>query len=120
MLDLAAETVRQHGLVNVDYVLGRETDPRLSPRSLDMAFIAHSYHEFSEPEAMMEGILRSLKPSGRLVIVEYAKEITLAPAAPLHKMSFEEIRQDIEPMGFELERILDFLPLQHALIFTVR
>jgi precorrin-6B methylase 2/cytochrome c553 len=120
MLDLAAETVRQHGLVNVDYVLGRETDPRLPPSSLDFAFIAHSFHEFSQPETIMEAIRRSLKPAGRLVIVEYAKENHLAPAAPLHKMSFNEIREEIEPMGFELERILDFLPVQHGLIFSVR
>jgi len=120
MLDLAAETVRQHGLVNVEYVLARATDPRLSPASLDLVFIAHSYHEFSEPERIMEAIRRSLKPAGRLVIVEYAKENTRAPAAPLHKMAFNEIREEIEPMGFELERILDFLPVQHGLIFTVR
>jgi len=120
MLDLAAETVRQHGLVNVDYVLGKETDPRLPPGSLDMVFIAHSYHEFSQPETIMEAIRRSLKPGGRLVIVEYAKERTLAPAAPSHKMSFDEIREEIEPTGFDLERILDFLPFQHGLIFTVR
>ena len=120
MLELAAETVRKHGVVNVEYVLGSETDPRLSPRSIDMVFIAHAYHEFSQPETIMEAIRRSLKPAGRLVVVEYAKENTRAPASPLHKMSFDEIREEIEPMGFELERILDFLPVQHGLIFTVR
>jgi hypothetical protein len=35
-------------------------------------------------------------------------------------MSFDEIRNEIEQMGFDLERILDFLPMQHGLIFTVR
>jgi precorrin-6B methylase 2/mono/diheme cytochrome c family protein len=120
MLDLAADTVKQHGLVNVDYVLGKPTDPKLAQRSLDMVFIAYSYHEFSEPETIMEAVRRSLRPGGRLVIVEYAKESTLAPASSLHKMSFAEIRNEIEPMGFELERILDFLPMQHGLIFTLR
>lgn len=120
MLNLAAETVRQHGLVNVEYVLGNETDPRLPPGSVDIAFIAHSYHEFSQPETIMEAIRRSLKSDGRLVVVEYAKERKLAPASPLHKMSFDEIREEIEPIGFDLERILDFLPAQHGLIFTVR
>jgi precorrin-6B methylase 2/mono/diheme cytochrome c family protein len=120
MLDRAAETVKQHGLVNVDYVLGKERDPRLPQVSLDMVFIAYSYHEFSEPETIMEAVRRSLKPGGRLVIVEYAKESKLAPASSLHKMSFAEIRSEIEPMGFELERILDFLPMQHGLIFTLR
>jgi SAM-dependent methyltransferase len=120
MLDLAREAVREHGLVNVDYVLGRDTDPRLPPASLDMAFIAHSYHEFVQPEKIMEAIRRALKPDGRLVIVEYAKESRLAPASRLHTMSFDEIREEIEPIGFDLDRILDFLPLQHGLVFTVR
>jgi precorrin-6B methylase 2/cytochrome c553 len=120
MLDLAREAVRQHGLVNVDYVLGRDTDPRLPPASLDVAFIAHSYHEFAEPEKIMDAIRRALKPDGRLVIVEYAKERRLAPASPLHTMTFDEIREEIEPIGFDLDRILDFLPVQHGLIFTVR
>jgi precorrin-6B methylase 2/cytochrome c553 len=120
MLDLAREAVRAHGLVNVDYVLGRAGDPRLPPASLDMAFIAHSYHEFAQPETIMEAIRRALKPDGRLVIVEYAKENRLAPASRLHTMSFDEIREEIEPIGFDLDRILDFLPVQHGLIFTVR
>jgi ubiquinone/menaquinone biosynthesis C-methylase UbiE/mono/diheme cytochrome c family protein len=120
MLELAGQTVTQHGLVNVDYVRGTGKDPRLAPRSVDLVFIAHSYHEFADPETMMEAIRRSLKPGGRLVIVEYAKEKKLAPASSRHKMSFDEIRSEIEPMGFELDRILDFLPTQHGLIFTVR
>ena len=33
MLDRAAATVKQHGLTNVDYVLGTATDPRLTARS---------------------------------------------------------------------------------------
>jgi SAM-dependent methyltransferase len=120
MIDLARTTVEERGLDNVDYVLGRERDPKLPRSSLDMVFIAHAYHEFSDPEAIMEAVRRSLKPGGRLVIVEYAKERKLAPASPLHKMSFDEIRGEIETMGFDLDQILDFLPVQHGLIFTVR
>jgi ubiquinone/menaquinone biosynthesis C-methylase UbiE/mono/diheme cytochrome c family protein len=120
MLDRTAETVKQHQLANVRFVRSTERDPRLPPQSVDVVFIAHSYHEFGDPETMMEGVRRSLKPGGRLVIVEYAKEKKLAPASTLHKMSFDEIRSEIEPMGFELDRLLDFLPTQHGLIFTVR
>src|SRR5262245_16718018 len=120
MLDRTAETVKQHELANVRFVRSTERDPKLPPQSVDVVFIAHSYHEFGDPETMMEGVRRSLKPGGRLVIVEYAKEKKLAPASALHKMSFDEIRSEIEPMGFELDRLLDFLPTQHGLIFTVR
>jgi putative heme-binding domain-containing protein len=120
MLDAAAETVKQHHLSNVEFVLATEDDPRLPDRSLDMVFIAHSYHEFADPEAVMSRVWRSLKPDGRLVVVEYAKEVPAAPASSLHKMAFDEMRGEIEPVGFTLDRILDFLPVQHGLIFTVR
>jgi ubiquinone/menaquinone biosynthesis C-methylase UbiE len=120
MLDRVAETVRQHRLTNVDYTLAGENDPRLPKGALDLVFIGHAYHEFADPEMIMAAVKRSLKPDGRLVVVEYAKENPAAPASSLHKMSFDEMRGEIEPMGFELDRILDFLPVQHALVFTVR
>jgi putative heme-binding domain-containing protein len=117
MLDLSAGTVRQHGLTNVEYALATETDPRLPENSIDLVFIAYAYHEFSQPEAIMSAVRRALKPNGRVVILEYAKENNLAPASGLHRMSFVEIRSEIEPMGFTIDRLLDFLPLQHGAIF---
>ena len=71
MLDSTADTVKQHGLANVRFVRSSEKIWKLPPRSIDIVFIAHSYHEFGDPESMMDGVRRSLKPGGRLVIVEY-------------------------------------------------
>ena len=59
-------------------------------------------------------------PGGRFVVLEYAKESSIAPASPLHKMSFEEIRREIEPLGFAVDQLLDFLPVQHGVIFTIK
>lgn len=120
MLDLTAAAVKQRKFTNVEYMLATDSDPRLPENSLDMAFIAYAYHEFSEPEVFTAALRRALKPGGRLVILEYAKESNLAPAAPLHRMSFEEIRREIEPMGFVIDRLLDFLPMQHGVIFIKR
>ena len=60
------------------------------------------------------------RPGGRIVVLEYAKESTIAPASPLHKMSFEEIRREIEPMGFVVDQLFDFLPVQHGVVFTIK
>jgi len=120
MLDLTRETVTQHKLGNVEYVLATEKDPRLPERALDLVFIAYAFHEFADPGAIMDQVRRSLKPGGRVVILEYAKESNIAPASPLHKMSFEEIRREIEPMGFAIDRLLDFLPVQHGVVFTIK
>lgn len=120
MLDLTKAAVDAHKLTNVEYVRAMAGSPRLPEGSIDLAFIAYAYHEFGDPEAMMASIRRALKPGGRVVILEYAKESKIAPASPLHKMSFEEIRREIEPMGFAIDQLLDFLPVQHGVVFTIK
>ena len=120
MLVLTKAAVEAHKLTNVEYVRATERSPRLPERSIDLAFVAYAYHEFGDPQAMMASIRRALKPGGRVVILEYAKESKIAPASPLHKMSFEEIRREIEPMGFAIDQLLDFLPVQHGVVFTIK
>ena len=120
MLDLTKTAVTQHNLRNVDYVLAAADDPRLPEKALDLVFIAYAYHEFDNPERVMAAVRRSLKPGGRVVILEYAKESNIAPASPLHKMSFEEIRREIEPMGFTIDRLFDFLTVQHGVVFKTK
>ena len=120
MLDLTRAAVAQRKLANVEYVLASENDPRLPEKALDLVFIAYAYHEFADPDRVMAAVRRSLKPGGRVVVLEYAKESNIAPASPLHKMSFEEIRREIEPMGFAIDQLLDFLPVQHGVIFTIK
>jgi ubiquinone/menaquinone biosynthesis C-methylase UbiE len=104
----------------VEYVLADDDNPRLPERSIDLVFVAYAYHEFGDPHEMMRRIRRALKPGGRVFILEYAKESSIAPATPLHKMSFEEIRREIEPMGFAVDQLLDFLPVQHGVVFTIK
>ena len=120
MLDLTKAAVDAHKVANVEYVLATESSPRLPERSVDLVFIAYAYHEFGDPAAMMRAIRRVLKPGGRVLVLEYAKESNIAPASPLHRMSFEEIRREIEPVGFVVDQLLDFLPVQHGVVFTVK
>jgi ubiquinone/menaquinone biosynthesis C-methylase UbiE len=98
-------------------VLGDERDPRLPEAALDLVLLANAYHEFSHPEAMMAAIRRSLKPNGRAVVLEYRKEDAYTPIEEPHKMTLQDVRSEIESMGFETEQVLQSLPIQHLLIF---
>mgnify|MGYP003334279762 FL=1 len=118
MLDLVAREVKQHDLHNVELVLGEERDPHLPEKSLDLVLIAYAYHEFSQPEDIMAAVRWSLKPGGRVVLLEYSLESAYTPVPGLHKMRLEDIRSEIEPMGFAVDRILHFLPNQHCVIFV--
>jgi putative heme-binding domain-containing protein len=120
MLDLTAEVIKKRRLPNVELVLGAENDPHLPPGSIDLVLIANAYHEFSEPEAMLGAIKRILKPDGRLVIIEFAEGHPFGPQDRAERMTIVQIRSEIEPAGFELDRVLELLPIQHGLIFTNR
>jgi len=120
MLDITRLTVERHGLGNVEYLLAGDGDPKLPARSIDMAFIAYAFHEFARPAAMVAAIRRALKPGGRIFVLEYAREAPAAPASHLHRMGFDEIRREIEPHGFVVDRMFDFLPVQHGIVFAMR
>ncbi len=118
MLDQMSENLKKRNITNVQMVLGGANDPHLPDSAVDLALLVDVYHEFSEPEQMIGRIRRALKLNGRLVLVEYRKEDPSIPILPLHKMSVEDVRSEIEPLGFALQQDLEFLPTQHILIFT--
>src|SRR5262249_54398867 len=105
MLDLTAAEVTRQELSNVTYSLSTPQNPGWPASSLDVAFVGYAYHEFTDPGAMLTALHRALKPGGRLVILEYAKESPIAPASLLHKMSLLEIRREVEPRGFVLDQL---------------
>lgn len=120
MLNLTAQTTKKHQLSNVQFVLGADNDPHLPAASLDLVFIANAYHEFLDPQAIINAVNRALKPDGRLVIIEFAEGHPFGPQDKAERMTINQIRAEIEPLGFELERVLELLPIQHGLIFTKR
>jgi ubiquinone/menaquinone biosynthesis C-methylase UbiE len=119
MIQLLRKNIETRRLRNVEVVLGTPTDPKLPSNSVDLVLMVDVYHEFSEPAAMMRRIKNCLKPGGRVVLVEFRKEDPVVPIQPLHKMSTQEVRSELEPLGFKFQRSLEFLPWQHILIFTV-
>ena len=118
MLDLLLRNVARAKLDNVVPVLGTPDDPKLPPGSLDLALMVDVYHELGAPQAFIRKLRLALKPSGRLVLLEFRKEDPRVPIRPEHKMSVAEVRQELEPEGFTLSAVLDVLPWQHILVLT--
>ncbi|MEZ5397058.1 MAG: class I SAM-dependent methyltransferase [Bryobacterales bacterium] len=117
MIERLRQNLAERGITNVEPVLGSEENPRLPPHSVDMVLLVDVYHELQQPERTMAHVRRALKPDGRLVLIEYRKEDPDIPIHPLHKMTVGEMRQEIEPIGFKFDELLDFLPTQHIVIF---
>jgi predicted methyltransferase len=119
MIRMLKKNIQDRGLTNVEPVLGKIDDPRLPKGAIDLVLLVDVYHEFSEPQKMLDRIRESLKPDGRLVLLEYRKEDPKVPIRPEHKMSVAEVKAEVEPEGYKLDKVSEILPRQHILIFSV-
>lgn len=116
MLRMLRENASKAKAANVETVLGNETDPKLPAGQLDLILLVDVYHEFSQPQKMLRAMRDSLKPDGRLVLLEYRKEDPNVPIRPEHKMSVQEVKTELEAEGFRMDQVIETLPRQHILI----
>ncbi|MGA2715207.1 MAG: methyltransferase domain-containing protein [Bryobacteraceae bacterium] len=117
MLEQLIRNTNARHLMNVRAVLGTPDDPKLPKNSLDLVLLVDVYHEFSEPEKMLDHIRESLKPEGRIVFLEYRAEDPNVPIRPEHKMTVSQVRAEVQPEGYRFEKTIEVLPQQHIIIF---
>jgi ubiquinone/menaquinone biosynthesis C-methylase UbiE len=117
MLERLRANAAAQGIRNVETVLGTESDPKLPQGKLDLVVLVDVYHEFSRPQRMLDQIRESLKPDGRLVLLEFRKEDPSVPIRPEHKMSVAEVKAEVSPEGYQFEKVVDTLPWQHIIFF---
>jgi ubiquinone/menaquinone biosynthesis C-methylase UbiE len=117
MLDQLRKNMQARHITNVREVLGGIDDPKLPKDSVDLIILVDVYHEFSEPEKMLDRMRESLKPNGRLVLLEYRGEDPKVPIKPEHKMTLKQVRAEVEPEGYRFDESIEVLPQQHIIVF---
>ncbi len=118
MLKLLAERAGPRGLENVKTVLATADDSGLPAGIFDLVLMVDVYHELSDPPAVLAAIRESLKPTGRVAVVEFREEDPGVPILPLHKMSLAQIMREIPANGLKLVSQDQTLPWQHVLFFA--
>ena len=118
MLDIIAARQRQGAPANVVPVLGAEDDPKLPAGAVDLILLVDAYHEFSFPREMGEGMVRALKPGGRIALVEYRAEDPSVPIKTLHKMSVRQAKAEMAALGLTFVKTSKSLPWQHVMFFA--
>lgn len=117
MLDILRGKLAEAEVDNVELVLGAEADPRLPEGVVDLVLLVDVYHELEYPRELMQEVVRSLVPGGRVVLVEYRAEDPDLPIRPLHKMTETQVKREMTPVGLEWVETRDDLPRQHVLVF---
>jgi len=116
MLAKLRENAAKGKINNVVTVLGDVADPKLPPNTMDLVLLVDVYHEFSQPQQMLRKIRETLKPDGRLVLLEYRAEDPNVPIVAEHKMTVAQVKTELEAEGFVLQPVIETLPRQHILI----
>jgi ubiquinone/menaquinone biosynthesis C-methylase UbiE len=117
MLRMLRDNARAARVTNIKPIRCTQADTGLPEAAIDLVLMVDVYHECSDPEATLQGLRAALKPRGRLVLVEFRGEDPEVPIKPEHKMTLEQVRQEVEPQGFTFKESLEFLPWQHVIIF---
>ena len=115
MLELLGKRLASAGIKNIQPLLGGETETNLPADSQDLIILVDVYHEFSKPREMLRSIRKALKDTGRQVLLEFRKEDPNVPIRLEHKMSLAEVKAELEPEGFRIDKVLDTLPWQHMI-----
>lgn len=123
MLERAKTTAEGRKLSNVEFVLGTERDARLPEGQVDLVLVLDAYHHFNYPSETLASLRRGLKPSGRLVVVDYHKsERAMRGIGAEHvRLSADDAVREIEANGFRLvERHENAAAVQWVGIFARR
>jgi ubiquinone/menaquinone biosynthesis C-methylase UbiE len=100
----------QH-VANLETVLGGDDDPMLSPGTFDAILVSNTYHEFTQPSAMLKRIREALKPDGRLVVVENCsiahRTESRAEQTKLHDIAPDILERELSADGFVVKERID-------------
>lgn len=108
---------KELGFDNVITVKGAEDSPSLPENSIDLAIMVDVYHELEFPVEMLAAIRQSLKPDGKLLLIEYRGEDPEVAIRPLHKMTVKQVEKELTANGFKLVQNGQFMNIQHFLVF---
>ena len=82
------QRVKALKLKNVTVGLGEAHDPRLPKASVDLAILVHMYHEITDPYALLHNLAPTLKPGGRVGIID-TRAATSMHGTPLPLLACE-------------------------------
>jgi cyclopropane fatty-acyl-phospholipid synthase-like methyltransferase len=115
MVEYLQQRAQKERVTNLTAVLAGAAGPNL-PEPADVILIVDTYHHLPNRPSYFRALRTSLKPGGRIAIVDFRKEAPDGPPAHF-RFTPQQIQDEMKQAGYELQSSHDFLPRQHFLIF---
>jgi len=108
--DYIAQKAKAAGVSNVQTVLGEFTDPKLPSRDVDVAFFHDVLHHIQDRPGYMKSLAAYLKPTARIVVVDYLPAKSPHATQPELQVSPEQTAAWLAALGYH--------PTQQVDLFT--
>lgn len=106
----------KESIKNLYPILGSMKDPLL-PERVDVIMMVDTYHHIAHRPRYFSQLKKYLKPSGRIVIIDFKKgDLPVGPKDKM-KISQEEVIKEMREAGYQLSNMEGFLPYQFMLTF---
>jgi len=116
MVRYLGERARLAGLANLVPVQAEPNDPKL-PAPVDVVLVVNTYHHIAGRVEYFRRLRASLKPGGRVAIIDYRPEAPAGPP-PAMRIASAAVTQELVRAGYVLVGTHSLLPYQYFLVFA--
>jgi cyclopropane fatty-acyl-phospholipid synthase-like methyltransferase len=117
MVDYLNKRAEREELTNLSSHLAEYADAKI-PEPVDVILMVNTYHHIEARPAYFAKLKNSLKPGGRIAIIDFTRTSKMGPEAS-EKIPPEEVEAELKTAGFKLLETHSFLPEQFFLVFGV-
>ncbi|MDZ7692781.1 MAG: methyltransferase domain-containing protein [Balneolaceae bacterium] len=101
------EEIKQSSLDNITVLEGHPNRTNLPAECCDAIYLRRVYHHFGNPDSMNTSLLESLKPGGRLAVIDFEPRGSEAEpgertSGSQHGVTNKTVVTELERAGFEL------------------
>ncbi|HEY8066873.1 MAG TPA: class I SAM-dependent methyltransferase [Methylosinus sp.] len=118
MVTYLGERAERERLANLTPVQSSPDKANL-PEPVDLALVVDTYHHIGNRTQYFTALKSSLRPKGRLAIVDFKADSPDGPPVE-HRIPPEKVTKELDAAGYSLVEKHDFLPRQYLLIYQKR
>ena len=89
------------------------------PEPVDLILVVDTYHHIGNRTQYFAKLQASLRPGGRLVIIDFKADLPNGPP-PQHRIPPEKVAEELAAAGYGLVETQTILPRQYFLVFQKR
>jgi ubiquinone/menaquinone biosynthesis C-methylase UbiE len=118
--------VKKRSLQNVEVVESGEAETNLPASCCDAIFLRRVYHHLTKPLEFDASLIRSLKPGGKLAIIdfpphpEYGKVKGVPKDREGHGIQQKILIDELSKAGFQMEKIVDDWPANNYCVLFLK